>query len=178
MEGKRWIGVDPGEHGGVAVVWEKGEPAQAWPMPATPLEILRLLEEIGVTETERASGYSPAAVLEKVHAIPDWGTSGAILMQNYGQLEVALFAAGVRFTRVLPKDWQPAVGVPLSQHDRIPKTATTEERKTARTKRAKEARERKVRLRARAQELFPDAEVTNATADALLLAWYARKEFA
>jgi len=52
------LGIDPGAAGGIAVLG--AGPPQAWPMPATPFELLELLREFGPTEADRAAGIVQA----------------------------------------------------------------------------------------------------------------------
>jgi len=70
--------------------------------------------------------------------------------QGYGSLEMALTAAGIPFERVTPQKWQKALG--------------------CLTKGQKNVSKRK------AQELFPTMKVTHATADALLIAEWGRRQ--
>ena len=69
--------------------------------------------------------------------------------RGYGNLEMALTAAGIPFERVRPQVWQKALG--------------------CMTKGDKNVSKRK------AQELFPQLKITHATADALLLAEFGRR---
>lgn len=90
------------------------------------------------------------AVIERVHAFPKMGVVSAFTFgQGYGGLLMALTAVGVRFDIVQPKKWQQALAC-LSGGDKNV------------TKR-------------RAQQLFPDAKITHAVADALLMAEYCRR---
>lgn len=97
------------------------------------------------------TGIGPSrAVLEFVRSSPQMGVTSAFTFgQSYGALRMALVAAGVPFDEVTPQKWQQAMG--------------------CRTKGDKNVSKR------RAQELFPSVKVTHATADALLLAEYARR---
>lgn len=71
-----------------------------------------------------------------------------------GGLRMALIASGVIFDEIPPKQWQKFVGV----------IGTKGETKT----------QFKNRLKAKAQQLFPEQRVTLATADALLIAYYCK----
>jgi hypothetical protein len=68
--------------------------------------------------------------------------------QGYGRLEMALTAANVPFKRVTPQVWQKSMKCLTGGDKNISK--------------------------GRAQEMFPSLKITHATADALLIAEYAR----
>lgn len=90
------------------------------------------------------------AVLEKVSAMPKQGVASTFKFgMSFGHCEMALAAAGVRYELVTPAKWQGA----MSCRSKGDKNVT----------------------KARAQQLFPGAKVVHATADALLLADYARR---
>ena len=69
--------------------------------------------------------------------------------QGFGHIEMALTAAGIPFERVSPQKWQKAMGCLTKGDKNVSKR--------------------------RAQELFPHLKVTHATADALLIAAYGRR---
>jgi hypothetical protein len=81
------------------------------------------------------------------------GTMGAkssfTFGRGYGNLEMALIAAGIPFERVRPQKWQQSMGC-LTKGD-------------------KNVSKRK------AQELFPALKLTHATSDAILIAEYGRR---
>lgn len=98
------------------------------------------------------------AVIEKVHAMPGNGVSGMFKFgMGYGGLRMALVAASIPFEDVTPQAWQKAMGVVQRG-----KTETKTQFKN--------------RLKAKAQQLFPDKEVTLSTADALLIAEFGRRK--
>lgn len=91
------------------------------------------------------------AYIEQVHSSPQMGVKSAFTFGNgFGHLEMALTGHGIPFERVRPQAWQKAMGC-LTKGD-------------------KNVSKRK------AQEMFPDLEVIHATADALLIAEYGRRE--
>lgn len=139
------LGIDPGASGGIAAVNERGL-IGAWAMPETERDVFELICEFSTDST---------AVLEQVRSRPGQGVASMFTFGwSYGGLRMALLAAGVRFTEATPQTWQKSLGLNR-------KFASTKDRKNAH--------------KARAQELFPGAKVTHATADALLLAEYARR---
>jgi hypothetical protein len=104
---------------------------------------------------ERADATSTALV-EKVSASPQMGVVSSFTFgRSYERLLMALTAGNVSFERILPRAWQKAAGVYFK-----PKTSHTEHKRVTRQ---------------RAQELYPTERVTNATADALLIAHVALK---
>lgn len=144
-----YIGVDPGVSGGIAIVTDRGAPAngvlevEAFPMPATERDLLDALVYKTIPKQSRA-------VLERVAASPQMGVVSAFTFgKGYGGLRMALTAARIPFDEVTPATWQKALGC-LSQGDKNI------------TKR-------------RAQQLFPQLTITHAIADALLIAEYCRR---
>jgi hypothetical protein len=90
------------------------------------------------------------AYLEQVASSPQMGVKSAFTFGNgFGHLEMALTACSIPFQRIRPQAWQKELGC-LTKGDKNV------------TKR-------------RAQELFPDLQITHATADALLIAEYGRR---
>jgi len=100
------------------------------------------------------------SILEKVNAFPGQGRSSIFKFGgSYYALWMAMTAAGYPRARVGPGKWQRSMGAQKRGKDE-PKV------------------DHKRRLRAMAQELWPHTKlITNATADALLLAEYARREY-
>lgn len=92
------------------------------------------------------------AVIERVHAMPKQGvTSSFNFGYNFGGLNMALMASEIPFDLVTPQKWQKAMACLTGGDKNVSKR--------------------------RAQELFPSIrKITHATADALLIAEYARKE--
>lgn len=89
------------------------------------------------------------AMIEAVHSMPKQGVVSSFKFgRSYGFLRGLLVASGVRFDEVSPVKWQ--------------------------TKMRCRSKGDKNVTKARAQQLFPNVKITHATADALLLAEYAR----
>lgn len=149
------IGVDPGASGGLACVAADCVVAAA--MPATERDVWDWFHYF-------EAGQRPFAVIEKVGGFVQGsrGNIGSAMFkfgQSYGSLRMALTAAGIPFDEVTPQEWQKVIGIPA--------------RKPTESK-----SEHKAKLRAKAQQLFPDVRVTLATADALLIAEYCRRRHA
>ena len=142
------IGIDPGANGGIA--WITDGKACVEKMPDTLQDLWELVESIGF-EAPDFTPYQIKAYIEQVSSSPQMGVVSSFSFgRGYGNLEMALTAAGIPFERVRPQVWQKALG--------------------CMTKGDKNVSKRK------AQELFPDRKITHATADALLIAHYGTKQ--
>ena len=143
------IGVDPGANGGIA--WITNGKACVEKMPDTLQDLWELIRDITNHPRSLLDGRKYKAYIEAVSSSPQMGVVSAFSFgRGYGNLEMALTAAGIPFERVRPQVWQKALG--------------------CMTKGDKNVSKRK------AQELFPDRKITLATADALLIAHYGTKQ--
>lgn len=142
-----WIGIDPGASGGIAMLYK--DFAEVYPMPKTEADVRHLLFSIPP---------STRAVIEAVHSFPGQGVASSFAFgRNYGLLRGILHGLGIPFDEVSPQRWQKALNIP-------PRDKKKNESKT----------EFKNRLKAKAQQLYPQTKVNLATADALLIARYAQ----
>lgn len=142
----RFIGIDPGKSGGIAVLNERGDAIDTIRMPDTPTGILAFLR----TRTYSASGEESRAALEYVRSRPDQASPGMwTFARNYGHCEMALTAAGVPYYDVHPLRWQKLMECRTHGDKNISK--------------------------ARAVELWPGTKITHAIADALLIAEWCRR---
>lgn len=142
----RFIGVDPGASGGMALIDNELHPSEpeAFKIPETERDLWQLFADLEPRQ------FPAFAVIEAVHSMPKQGVASSFKFgRSYGFLRCCLIASGVPFEEVTPKKWQKKLGC-LSKGD---KNVT----------------------KARAQQLFPLLKITHATADALLLAEYARR---
>lgn len=97
-----FIGIDPGQSGGLAVIWNNGK-AEAFKMPATERDMLDLVLRIG--------SQHDFAVIEKVGAMPKQGVVSVWKFSgNYHSLRMALIAASIPFEAVAPGLWQRSMG--------------------------------------------------------------------
>lgn len=143
------IGIDPGASGGIA--WHDGERARVVKMPATLQDLWELINNIRQDSFREGPWAKTTAYLEQVHSMPGQGVASSFKFGNgFGHLEMALTAAGIPFVRVSPQKWQGALGCRTGGDKNVSK--------------------------ARAQELFPDLKPTHATADALLIMEYGRRQ--
>lgn len=145
---KFYIGIDPGKSGGIAIIDSRVTFTR--PMPSS---------ERGIWEVIAVEDNSHTfAVIEKVHAMPKQGvTSMFTFGVGYGGLRMALIAAGIPFEEVTPQKWQKSFGMVRKKSELNSVW--------------------KRRLMAKAQQLFPLVDVTLKTADALLIAEYARRTY-
>jgi len=96
----RILGIDPGKSGGLALLDNHEDSAQALKMPETEMDVWDALYQMSPSH----------AFIEKVHAMPGQGVSSTFNFgRNYGMLLMALTAAGIPFTEVTPQKWQGAM---------------------------------------------------------------------
>lgn len=156
MKEKLYIGIDPGMAGGIAVLGRQVV-VDIMVMPATPADILDTLRQF--SNLASSETWDVVACLEDVgKGMPGQSSSAtAKFARHCGHLEMALLSLGITTVTVTPQKWQRMYQLGKS----------SEHTKT----------EWKNRLKAKAQQLFPQQSknITLKTADALLIAEYARK---
>jgi crossover junction endodeoxyribonuclease RuvC len=144
------IGIDVGANGAIAWIDERGKSCVE-KMPDTLQDLWELIRDITNFPRSAIDGRKYKAYLEAVSSSPQMGVVSSFSFgRGYGNLEMALTAAGIPFERVRPQVWQKAMGCMTKGNKNISK--------------------------AKAQELFPDKKVIHATADALLIALYGTKQ--
>lgn len=153
------LGIDPGASGGLAMLY-RGK-SYAVSMPKTERDVWDYFNHKVAFYGSSSVNLSLFAVIEKVsgyigEAQP--GSSAFKFGHSYGGLRMALVAAGIPFEEVTPQKWQKALGIA-----------------TRNSKKGETKTQFKNRLKAKAQSLFPKEEITLATADALLIAEFARR---
>lgn len=145
------IGIDPGASGGIAWI-QDGKPCVE-KMPETMADLWELISELYEHTHQRSGLFSCKAYIEQVYSSPQMGVKSAFSFgQSFGQLEMALTAASIPFERITPQKWQKAMGCMTKGDKNVSKR--------------------------RAQELFPDLKITHATADAILIAEYGKRQSA
>lgn len=164
-----YLGIDPGTEGGMA--WLRRHPKGAHVlletlhMPSTDKDVLDALRGI----QRRAPGRVIAAIEEQRPMPTRWVdratgkpvstvlASTCVLFGGYRALQMALLALSIPQEGVPPQRWQGGLGIPPKK----------EGEDKARWKR---------RLKTLAQHMHPAHHITNATADAVLIAtWLMRK---
>ncbi len=143
---KLWIGIDVGKAGAVAFVSQDGEwNAGYHKMPDSPKELFDLLRDL-------AKDGQVMCAMERVRSSPQMGVTSAFTFgRGFGQIEMGLIAAGIRYEEVLPQRWQKDLGCMTKGDKNVSKL--------------------------RAQSLFPNLKITHYNADALLIAEWCKRTF-
>lgn len=147
---KNYIGIDPGKHGGIAVLDENGAVIDVAKMPETPQDLLGFLSQYK---------ENSVCTLERVGGMPGNGGSAMFNFgKGYGHLQMALIALEIPTEDITPNKWEKMYQ--LGSSGKFGKT------------------EWKNKLKAKAQQLFPSLgkKITLATCDALLIAEYGRRQ--
>ena len=147
----KYIGIDPGKSGGLAVIDEGGiMVAYKCPEKIFDMSVLFRLA-VGNTAPDNVK-----LLMERVWARPSNATRAAFTYGvNYGQWLGIAASHEIKMYTTLPNNWIKWVGCP----------------------KALPVKERKHWLRDKAKELYPDVKkVTLSTSDAILICHYGRKE--
>jgi hypothetical protein len=119
-------------------------------MPDTLQDLWELIRDITNFPRSTIDGRKYKAYIEQVSSSPQMGVVSAFSFgRGYGNLEMALTAAGIPFERVRPQVWQKALNCLTKGSKNVTKQ--------------------------RAQELFPNIKCTHAVSDALLIAEYGKR---
>ena len=148
----KYIGIDPGKSGGIAVINEKNE-IQAYKCPKSSDDMALLFQMcIGNTPTDKIR-----LVMERVWARPTNAVRAAFSYGvNYGQWLGITASHEVVMNTALPLEWIKWVGCPKALKKDV----------------------RKRWLKQKAIDLFPSIKrVTLATSDAILITHYAKEEY-
>lgn len=164
--GNLFLGIDPGKEGALVCLSKEGVLA-ANPMPETDRDIWEWFCNVKHVADKWSRGRIVAAI-ERVHSMPNQSAqSGFTFGRGYGSLEMALTAASIPYEDVPPKTWMKGLSIPLR-------------------KKTESKGQWKGRLRAKAQQLFPELSLWKeprtkckqlAIADALLIAEFCRCNF-
>jgi crossover junction endodeoxyribonuclease RuvC len=144
-----FVGIDPGATGCAALVFDGGHDLFDWPGDPA-LVVPRLADWLARFDVRLAA-------LEKVHAMPGQGVVSMFSFgQNVGTWHGILAALAIPYVSPRPQDWQRGL---------VDKKA---------------GKDSKAASLATARRLFPDAALSrkkdHGRADALLLAWWARRQ--
>lgn len=147
---KTIIGIDPGKTGGIAVRYWNGFLATD-PMPETEGDFVGLMFDV----LSRIGEHNVVAVIEHVSAFPGQGAAAMFTFgEGFGFMKGVFMTLEVPIELVRPQKWQKHFSLGTK-------------------KKAGDRRRWKNKLKAHAQRLFPEVEVTLENADALLiLKWY------
>lgn len=140
------MAIDPGVNGGIAVYDTVAKIATAENMPVPPGDLSECIEV-----------YKPdVCYLEKVGGMPGQGGSAMFNFgYGFGCLNQCLYDHHIKTITVTPQKWQKALQLGTR-------------------KKSQSKTEWKNKLKAKAQQLYPDIKVTLKTSDALLILEYAR----
>ena len=111
----KYIAIDPGKSGGVAVL--NDDYVEAYKCPPTFKGMAELIEEIS------SNNYYPRkkviCILEKVHAFPTDGRSSLFKFgTNYGVWMGILESNNIEYELVMPKKWQHDFKLPKVKKER------------------------------------------------------------
>lgn len=102
---KAFIGCDPGESGGIAIIAEGIQP-WAVKMPETERDLWDTMQGLRAWADREV-----VAAVEVVHSFPGQGVSSTFTFgRGYGALRMAIIAAGIPLREVQPRAWQKALG--------------------------------------------------------------------
>jgi len=97
-----YIGIDPGQKGGVAFLWDDGN-YSSHPMPATRNQLCKLLRD-------EVQGAKIKAVVESVHAMPGQGVTSMFKFgKGCGEILGILTALGAEIHEPTPQAWKKIV---------------------------------------------------------------------
>lgn len=168
MKDERILTIDPGVNGGMA--WRDSEGSvTACPMPSGMTARCDLIRSL-------SAGGIRRAVIEKVGTGMPGNAAGAMttFARHCGNLEAALYMAGISITEVLPSKWMKAIGHGVTKYlpdgyKDLPKPEQAKARARAKTANKNAIKEAMARR-------YPLIDVTLKTADALGMMEYAREE--
>lgn len=143
-----YIGIDPGKNGGI-VVLSKSKVVEVFKTPAT---IQDFIEQLGKYMEDRTF-----CITELVHAQPqNGGKANFSFGYINGVLHTILQISQIPYEEHTPPKWMKFFG--MKKHKNETLTAW------------------KNRLKAKAQQLFPEEKITLWNADAFLIAYYCREQ--
>ena len=146
-----YLGIDPGKSGSICRIDSSGGVGLVVKTDETYRDIWDHLY-CASRESVRC-----LAVIEQVNSMPGQGVASTFKFgESFGLLLGLLTAAGIPFERVRPAMWCKEFGL--------------------KRKHGESGTDWKNRHKQLAQELFPNTEITHATADALLIAEYCRRK--
>lgn len=149
------IAIDPGMNGGIAkdINYDMGESiVRTFSIVSMPVTIKDIITEVYI---QPPSNCDVTVYLEDVHTMPGQGiASSGKFMRGVGNLEAIAMCLGYKLIYVRPQVWQKHFSLLTKKG----------ESKTA----------HKNRIKAFAQQRYPNIKVTLATADALAILEYAK----
>lgn len=103
MSEKFYMGIDPGQSGGIALVARNGQEPFIFPMPDTEHDCKEIMREFG--------HLVGIAYIERVHSMPKQGVVSSFKFgMSYGFLRGLLVGLEIPFEEVTPQKWQKEMG--------------------------------------------------------------------
>lgn len=156
MEGRFFMGIDPGANGAICVVDDEGKIVEIYRMPATIAELKEALDSWTDTAWHRNITH---CVIERVQGMTGQSASAAFNFgRNYGTLEATVYMKAIPYETVTPQKWQQYFQAGKSK-DFATKTLW------------------KSHLWMMAKKLYPLKNIPKYAADAVLLARYCWERF-
>lgn len=177
---KTLLAFDPGVSGGIAVRHHDGS-VTCHKMPETTKDLCNLIANANVEAVVAGMSVNlPSAgvqaYVEEVSGFAGSAQPGSRMFnfgQGFGEIRGILTAFGIPFEMIKPARWQKALGLGHAEHIKGDRDLTADGKKNLASTNGRLKREWKAKLKARAQEWFPDQSVTLCVSDALLLLKYA-----
>ena len=148
MANRVFIGIDPGVSGGIAIIYNDTYSVKK--CPNTVSEMAQVIARLNGSDVADIPKY---AIVERVHSFP--GNSARSMFNfgtNYVQWLGILATLKIPYILVTPHRWMQHYG-----------------------SRPRDKKDRKNHLKALAQQRFPDASITLATSDAILICNYLKE---
>ena len=102
-----YIGIDPGQTGGLALVQDAGDLKDVCPMPAIDSEVSGFLLGQIIETWQNSTKDRLIAVIEKVSSMPGQGVASTFKFgKNYGIAIGAVHAMGLPIHFVTPQQWK------------------------------------------------------------------------
>lgn len=96
-----YIGIDPGRHGGLAVMYSDGA-----------ITVMPLKEDTMIVVMRTLSGIPARCCLEKVHAMPKQGVASTFTFgENYGFIKGVLECNHISYQEIPPERWKKEFGL-------------------------------------------------------------------
>jgi Holliday junction resolvasome RuvABC endonuclease subunit len=96
-----YLGIDPGQKGGIAIIADNGVPAT---IPYSDTSLLRISVEL--------KGVLAKCAIEKVHSMPKQGVASTFSFgQSVGYIKGVLEANGIAYQEIPPQTWKKEFGL-------------------------------------------------------------------
>ena len=103
-----YIGIDPGQTGGLALVSARGELVDVQRMPVIDTEVSGLLLAALLHDWQDMMGDAVKVIIEQVGSMPGQGVSSTFKFgKNFGVALGVVQAIGFPMERVRPQQWKP-----------------------------------------------------------------------